>query len=400
MAGLSLALPASLLILLFITWLSPTLTRWMLVFVLFLVLKFLSDSPGNPVEWLKSATLVFTNISCLIGIGMIVTSPRILRIDSHTIDNFLTFLIWFLTLHGLFLVMQYIMFNSMGNFALLNPLGQFSPPGPNPVSTDVTPYNPLLQVVKRPNGLAWEPSTAAVWQLVGLALLLSHRNRLSYYLLKAFAMIAGVVVTSSIIGYIVLLAMLSHHIIFLRIWNRGFALLSYIPMALFVLLALPATINVLGFSDRFAEVSRIGSSGYIRFTAPLQLIQQRGFSIFGSENLGSRSYREEIIFHSLSNEMGGIANMYFEAFVYFGLFGVAAYLAIIGRIAGQNTRHPSMLVLLLLFPVFGGYLFNVLAFYPIFLTLIVHCLIISRDHNLGKSPYDRSPIKTSLQVNS
>ena len=129
---------------------------------------------------------------------------------------------------------------------------------------------------------------------------------------------------------------------------------------------------------RLQELTASGSSGFLRYIAPLQLIEARGFSLMGDEVLGQRSFQADPLFAGYGSPLSGIANTYFESYVYFGSVGLLALVCMLAWLMIQNGSHPSFVVLLASFPLFGGYLFNTLGLYPLFITLLVHRLLVRK----------------------
>ncbi|MFK7793545.1 MAG: hypothetical protein AB8B88_12850 [Devosiaceae bacterium] len=359
----------------FLFWLNRKLIVFAVFLMILLGLKFLTDQPDTFFEWGKSAALFGTNMLVLFGVTLVAKSPRAGLLDRALVIGWRDFLITAFALHGVFLVGQYVAFEYLGSFALLNPLQGFSPPGPDPSSSEVLPYNPLYQVVKRPNGLAWEPSVAALWQLCGLALLLAQPHGVRWRNAKLLAILAGTLATQSVLGDIMMVAMLVHHLMMGHASGLLRAIFLY-PVALitgvasFGLLA-----SLLGFSARLAELSVPGTSGYLRYLAPLQLLEERGLSLFGSERLGERSFRFHPLFEGLDSQLSGISNLYFEVALYFGAAGIVLLATLLLRLLLQQWRYPAIVVLLLMFPLFGGYLFNTLGFYPLFSVMLVQSIL-------------------------
>ncbi len=372
--GIAIAFPFLLMLLSFLVLINRRVLWFLLVVLVLLVVKFLGDDPQNLFEWSKSALLFTINMSVLFGVGLIYTSPKDSIITAEHVERLRNYLILFFALHGIYLVLEIFTFNILHNHALLNPLGGFSPYGPNPDTTELSPYNPIHQRLQRPNGLAWEPSVAALWQIVGLSMLMSTHHEVSHFLAKFVAILLGVLVANSFIGYAVLAPVLLHGLFFSLRVPRVILRVLYPFILILALAAMVWAFNQIGLSDRMSEINRFGSSGYIRWSAPIELIRERGVSLVGFEQLGMRSYRETSLFQARDSLYSGIANMYFEIVVYFGLVGLLTYLFLVGRLVVQNLRDPSVVVLLLAFPIFGGYLFNSLALFPIFILLTLNGL--------------------------
>ena len=373
--GISLALPLTLALAAFLKLSRPRTSVFLIGVLALLVVKYLNDMPRDTFEWSKTAVLFTVNTGVLFGLGERARQNCWPGPDRVQVTKWFNFLVWVFALHGLFLAVQYAMFNWAGNFALLNPFGGFSPIGPNPATSLASAYNPMFQPIKRPNGLAWEPSAAAFWQLSGLALLLHPQVRVHRLWAKAIMIIGGALVTNSAIGILVLVAVGAHAAYFGRRVPAAKLWLVYPLLLAFVALAGSLAIDALGPASRISEFSRVGTSGYVRWVAPIDLISERGFSLFGSEALGERGYRQYWQFTSRDSDTAGIANMVFETYIYFGAVGIALYVFLVGRLFLQSTRNPGLACLLLLMPMFGGYLFNTLALYPLFIVLAVHQMV-------------------------
>jgi hypothetical protein len=377
-AGLAAAHAASVGTAFFLFWMNRWLVLFGIAILALLGLKLVGDRPTDFLEWSKSALLFALNATVFVGIALIAKSSRVRRIDVRRLLAWRSYLISFFALHGLFLIVQYIAFERFSDFALLNPFGALSPPGPDPSTVELAPYNPLFQTVKRPNGLAWEPSVAALWQLCGLALLLAHPKGIRWRTAKLALIVVGVLVTRSVIADGVLVLMLVHHLAVHHAAGWRMAVFAYPALAVAGYVGLHGLADLLGLGVRLQELTASGSSGFLRYIAPVQLIEARGFSLIGDEVLGQRSFQADPLFAGYGSPLNGIANTYFESYVYFGSVGLLALVCMLAWLMAQSMRYPSIVVLIAFFPLFGGYLFNTLGLYPLVITLLVHAMSVRK----------------------
>ena len=313
----------------------------------------------NPTELLSRAALVA---------GIILMASAVLRLrEGRRVKSRLTqSYILFSLAHALLLVAQFVEFNALGSTQLLNPLGGFSPIGPNPVSDVPTPYNPELQAVHRPNGLAWEPSVAGLWALLGWAVV--HDSRVVVGGNEGAAKIVlalGIAATFSVVVWVGFAAvwLYTRWALVKRSGEvRGRLLASgYIVIALGALVAgMPYVL------ERLGEVSVEGSSGYIRVTAPVMIAREIGLGFLGNTSLTGAELRSVASFPSAGRTMlGGVPNTYFQIILYFGLAGVVAVaLYVVALTLWTAKRGLAIGVALLWFPLGGGYLFNIPAILP------------------------------------
>ena len=278
-----------------------------------------------------------------------------------------TILIWCGVLHGGFLIMQFVTFNFIGDLSLLNPLGRFSPNGPDPSTHLPVPYNPQYQIIKRPNGLGWEPSAGGLIQMLALALLLSRERLWSFRnLLLSAPILMGGLLTLSVTFWVGVIFLFALRAVSAEGWSfsklrKRFLL---VPLLLLGLVSSPVF-------DRFEELSREGSSGYARVIAPLILAKDAVISPMGIEALGFRSFNDRTVFSQMEGrvERAGIANSFLEFIIYFGATGVLILVTAMGLAISRwhrwTFRKRFAIGVCGYGLMFGGYVFNSVALMPL-----------------------------------
>ena len=278
-----------------------------------------------------------------------------------------TILIWCGVLHGGFLIMQFVTFNFIGDLSLLNPLGRFSPNGPDPSTHLPVPYNPQYQIIKRPNGLGWEPSAGGLIQMLALALLLSRERLWSFRnLLLSAPILMGGLLTLSVTFWVGVVFLFALRAVSAEGWSisKLRKRFLFLPVLFFGLVSSPVF-------DRFDELSREGSSGYARVIAPLILAKDAVISPMGIEALGFRSFNDRTVFSQMEGrvERAGIANSFLEFIIYFGATAVVilvtATVVAISRWHRWTFRKRFAIGVCGYGLMFGGYVFNSVALMPL-----------------------------------
>ncbi|NOH29031.1 hypothetical protein [Vibrio mediterranei] len=269
--------------------------------------------------------------------------------------------------HAFLLIFQFALFNLFDNFTLLNPFGNFSAYGPDPQSIVPSAYNPALQIIRRPNGLNWEPSAAGFWGIFALVTLINYSNKVKNFKFKLLIITLGTlstfsflaIVTTTFLITIFLLKQSKHRNLF-----RVILVITIVPS--FIYFGTEAY-NLL--SLRLGETSIEGSSGFIRVAAPLSLFHD-GVGIIGNAFLADKAYQLLPQFDASGrNEFSGIANTYLEYLYYFGVAGGFMLICLIRETYTKTSLLSTIALSSTL--IFGGYLFNPIYFYSalIFLAL-------------------------------
>ncbi len=336
---------------------------WFDLFVLIGILKLFLDMLAGHVN----QDTIFSHLAFIL---FSIAFSLLMRVRSKIFNsNALNIFIFFTVIHAGFVIVQFLMFNS-GNYSFLNPYGAFSPNGPDPSTSIASPYNPMFQQIKRPNGLNWEPSALGFWLVMSLSLLIFVSNTPKKKLYGAIISIAGIL-TMSLITWIGMLVI----IVIAYLKNNRLNALSKLLLLVgglgFAVLFSGISHNNLVMStfERFNEIGKEETSGYLRVMAPLLLLSN-SVSIFGETYVGDRSYQTENYFVAVGrSENSGVANSYIEFFYYYGAIGAVALFICLYAFYSENRHRNHFLGVisaLIITPLFGGYVFNPIYFYSVF----------------------------------
>jgi len=252
--------------------------------------------------------------------------------------------------HGLFLILQAAMFNGIGNFSLLNPLGPLSPMGPRSHGGFYDPHDGKSYL--RPNGLFSEPSAASLFQLLG-AVHYAGYNFAKKYLPLLIIILLGTFATMSmagVLGGMVVAAYIALVQYKLRV-SIGIQLL--IASIAFAFMAYTA---IFTFEDRLDEFSDPTQSGYIRITAPILLIFYATVEAPLGLPIGDLTKAQTLSFWPRGELGGSIDNGLFAVMVFFGWAGIFFLCECIRLSVKYARRAPPSIIFLVL--IWLGLFFN------------------------------------------
>lgn len=246
-------------------------------------------------------------------------------------------------LHSLLLISQFFEWNILGSFRTLNPLGPLSKFGPFG-----TFYAPTIwDEVARPNGLFSEPSAAAWFTGACLASTLVlgsvFHKRVSR---SVMVMALGMLATASLSGVINLLVIAG-----IAVLLRSRVRLNFSLVALALLALLTLAVITLLVTGRFEELSRPGTSLYVRLVGPTFLIWDVLTTFPLGLPLGQTDFidQQTYIVRNAALAQTNLDNGIFVIIVYFGFTGLAA-IAMIMRAVFKLTvsKNPAVLPIIAL----------------------------------------------------
>ncbi len=221
------------------------------------------------------------------------------------------------------IILQCILLNLFGSYALMNPFGDFMVAGPGGLIYEPHPLAPL----KRPNGLFSEPSVAGwIMGFAGAVALASPiLCRRNYWYIGAICMTAAVL-SFSLSGFINVAATLMIYV-YVSTGSRS----SKYPLMFLALILLGAVAWVfvdLQLYTRLYTMFDEGESVYFRFVAPLKLLADSlpeypfGHPLGHIEYIATKSY----MINWDEGVQTNIDNSFFFASYYLGILGVVASL--------------------------------------------------------------------------